>query len=182
MANCTAITGLSGRCERDNSGGVLVAYIGVIPETATMADYQEYVTEATGTISAFDGTAGAAPLSVTLYKYDFTKDSATFVETPTHTNYGVGYDQVFTMDFSKMSVDVRNEIQLLSYHKRLIVAMVNANGECQVMGVTTGGMVSGGLGQTGANIGEENKYQVVITAKEAVPAFFTTVSAITAAV
>ena len=176
MATCNVINGIDGICDRKNAQGIKIVYIGEIPSAATLTNITEYATidETTEIISNLSG----ATSNIDLYKYVFAKDMATYVGTPTATAFGVFWDQVLTLDFAKMTAEKRLEIMALSYSQRLVCVMVDFNNNAWTMGLSAGASMTGGLEQ----LTTENKYQVVLSAKESTPAYNTSLAAITAAI
>lgn len=103
-------------------------------------------------------------------QYDFRKQTGTFTETITASeeNGTVFYAPEIVVQFSKLEVNKRNEIQLLAQNELAIIVLDN-NGSYWLTGVRNGLSITAGTAATGQAFGDLNGYSLTFTGGEPEP-------------
>ncbi len=164
MATCDITSGFSLAC-RDNSGGIKNIYI--------LSGSVTTVTEASeGLISDLDGSG-------VFYKFELTKNTGDFLETPTVSleNGTVFYDQALNVAFHKLQSSIRNQVKVLAQNPDLKIVVETNNGvespytgRFFYVGNRRGATLSGGAGATGTAFGDANQYALSFQGIEPEPA------------
>ena len=116
------------------------------------------ITDASGTFSAYEyDLKGGSSLEQTITSSRET--GTTF------------FEQVLTLNLTKLSKEDNVQIKLLAYG-RPQVAVVDNNGNAFLMGVEFGAEVTGGTVATGTAMGDLSGYTLTLTAQEKLPANF----------
>ena len=161
---CDISSGFSLAC-RDNSGGIKNIYI--------LSGSVNTVTEASeGLISDIDGSG-------VFYKFELTKNTGDFLETPTVSleNGTVFYDQAINVAFHKLQSSIRNSVKVLAQNPDLKIVVETNNGvespytgRFFYIGNRRGATLSGGAGATGTAFGDANQYALSFQGIEPEPA------------
>jgi len=161
---CDITSGFTLAC-RDNSGGIKNIYI--------LSGSTPGVTEASeGLISDLSGSG-------VFYKFELTKNTGDFTETPTVSleNGTVYYDQLLNVSFHKLQSSIRNNVKVLAQNPDLKIAVETQNGvespytgRFFYMGNRRGASLSGGSGATGTAFGDANAYALSFQGLEVEPA------------
>lgn len=161
---CDITSGFSLAC-RDNSGGIKNIYI--------LSGSVTTVTEASeGLISDLDGSG-------VFYKFELTKNTGDFLETPTVSleNGTVYFDQAINVAFHKLQSSIRNQVKVLSQNPDLKIVVETNNGvespytgRFFYIGNRRGATLSGGAGATGTAFGDANQYALSFQGIEPEPA------------
>ena len=162
---CDISSGFSLAC-RDNSGGIKNIYI--------LSGSVTTVTEASeGLISELDGSG-------VFYKFELTKNTGDFTETPTVSleNGTVFYDQIINVAFHKLQSSIRNQVKVLAQNPDLKIVVETNNGvegpgyvgRFFYIGNRRGATLSGGSGATGTAFGDANQYALSFQGIEPEPA------------
>ena len=161
---CDISSGFSLAC-RDNSGGIKNIYI--------LSGSVTTVTEASeGLISDIDGSG-------VFYKFELTKNTGDFLETPTVSleNGTVFYDQAINVAFHKLQSSIRNQVKVLAQNPDLKIVVETNNGvespytgRFFYIGNRRGATLSGGAGATGTAFGDANQYALSFQGIEPEPA------------
>lgn len=161
---CDISSGFSLAC-RDNSGGIKNIYI--------LSGSVSTVTEASeGLISDLDGSG-------VFYKFELTKNTGDFLETPTVSleNGTVFYDQAINVAFHKLQSSIRNQVKVLAQNPDLKIVVETNNGvespytgRFFYIGNRRGATLSGGAGATGTAFGDANQYALSFQGIEPEPA------------
>jgi len=161
---CDISSGFSLAC-RDNSGGIKNIYI--------LSGSVSTVTEASeGLISDIDGSG-------VFYKFELTKNTGDFLETPTVSleNGTVFYDQAINVAFHKLQSSIRNSVKVLAQNPDLKIVVETNNGvespytgRFFYIGNRRGATLSGGAGATGTAFGDANQYALSFQGIEPEPA------------
>lgn len=157
--NCLITDGIDLDCI-DGIGGISTAW--VLGGTVT-----SYTLNGTDQVSGLTGTG-------TFYKYELSKDTATFTETITvaPTEGTVFYQQELTLNFLKLDATKRNQIKLLAKNRNLKVAYLDNNGNYMYLGASRGLQMSAGSDVVGANPGDGSKWSITLQGMEPSPANF----------
>ena len=116
------------------------------------------ITDASGTFSAYEyDLKGGSSLEQTITSSRET--GTTF------------FEQVLTLNLTKLSKEDNVQIKLLAYG-RPQVAVVDNNGNAFMMGVEFGAEVTGGTVATGTAMGDLSGYTLTLSAQEKLPANF----------
>lgn len=161
---CDITSGFSLGC-RDNAGGIKNIYI--------LSGSIDAVTEASeGLISDLSGFGN-------FYKFELTKQTGDFTETPTPSleNGTVFYDQSLNVAFHKMQSSVRNQVKVLAQNPDLKIIVETNNGQEApytgryfLMGRHRGATLSAGSATTGTGFGDANQYALTFQGMEPFPA------------
>lgn len=161
---CDISSGFSLAC-RDNSGGIKNIYI--------LSGSVSTVTEASeGLISDLDGSG-------VFYKFELTKNTGDFLETPTVSleNGTVYFDQAINVAFHKLQSSIRNQVKVLAQNPDLKIVVETNNGvespytgKFFYIGNRRGATLSGGAGATGTAFGDANQYALSFQGIEPEPA------------
>ena len=154
---CNLSAGRAVPC-KDVVGGIQKVFfvdfggLGAITYTA------DEITDADGTFSAYEyDLKGGSSLEQTITSSRET--GTTF------------FEQVLTLNLTKLSKEDNVQIKLLAYG-RPQVAVVDNNGNAFLMGVEFGAEVTGGTVATGTAMGDLSGYTLTLTAQEKLPANF----------
>jgi len=181
-SDCTTIQSYSQLCAT-STPGVRNVYFGVLPTGYTQTNIEEIVT-LDGTdldiITDFTGTTG----QVDLYKWEFTKDTAslTIEGQPDADGDVSSYKATVALNLKKMSAESRNKIQLLASNSRLVCVINDKNGVPHACGLQEGGRAVTVNGMTGLNAGEKNGYELSFEFVENVMPYVTLDSALASAI
>ena len=116
------------------------------------------ITDASGTFSAYEyDLKGGSSLEQTITS---SRESGTTF-----------FEQVLTLNLTKLSKEDNVQIKLLAYG-RPQVAVVDNNGNAFLMGVDHGAEVTGGTVATGTAMGDLSGYSLTLSASEKLPANF----------
>ena len=161
---CDISSGFSLAC-RDNTGGIKNIYI-LSGSVTTITEASE------GLISDLSGTG-------VFYKFELTKNTGDFTETPTVSleNGTVFYDQILNVAFHKLQSSIRNQVKVLAQNPDLKIIIETNNGvespytgRFFYMGNRRGASLSGGAGATGTAFGDANQYALSFQGLEVEPA------------
>lgn len=160
---CDITSGFTLAC-RDNSGGIKNIYI--------LSGSVSNITEASdGLISAISGSG-------TFYKFELTKNTGDFTETPTPSleNGTVFYDQLVNVAFHKLQSSIRNQVKVLAQNPDLKIIVETNNGvespytgRFFYVGRYRGATLSGGAATTGTAFGDANQYALTFQGLEPEP-------------
>ena len=161
---CDITSGFSLAC-RDNSGGIKNIYI--------LSGSVDAVGEASeGLINSISGSG-------VFYKFELTKNTGDFLETPTVSleNGTVFYDQAINVAFHKLQSSIRNQVKVLAQNPDLKIIVETNNGvetpftgRYFYVGNRRGATLSGGAGATGTAFGDANQYALSFQGIEPEPA------------
>ena len=160
---CDITSGFTLGC-RDNAGGIKNVYI--------LSGSIVGVTEASdGLISDISGSG-------TMYKFELTRQTGDFSETPTPSleNGTVYYEQALNVAFHKLQSSIRNQVKVLAQNPDLKIIVETNNGAVDgvgqffIMGRHRGASLSGGSGTTGTAFGDANQYALTFSGQEPFPA------------
>lgn len=103
----------------------------------------------------------------TVYQYQPNKNtgSVTFNPTVSLENGTVFYTHQLQFTLGKLSVEKRNELEILAKAKVMVFVEMN-DGQTMVLGYGTGAFMTAGTFQSGATFGDLQGYQITITADE----------------
>ena len=161
---CDITSGFSLAC-RDNSGGIKNIYI-LSGSIDTVAEASE------GLISGLSGSG-------VFYKFELTKNTGDFTETPTVSleNGTIFYDQLINVAFHKLQSSIRNQVKVLAQNPDLKIVVETNNGvespyvgRYFYIGNRRGATLSGGAGATGTAFGDANQYALAFQGLEPEPA------------
>jgi len=162
--SCNISSGFSLGC-RDNTGGIKNIYI-LSGSVDTVVEGSE------GLISTLSGSG-------VLYKFELTKNTGDFVETPSVSleNGTVYYDQIINVAFHKLQSSIRNQVKVLAQNPDLKIVVETNNGvespytgKFFYVGNRRGATLSGGAGATGTAFGDANQYALAFQGMEPEPA------------
>tara|TARA_R110000751_G_scaffold143371_1_gene246732 strand:+ start:10512 stop:11060 length:549 start_codon:yes stop_codon:yes gene_type:complete len=155
--SCNLSTGRAVPC-KDVVGGIQKVFFvdfGGLGDVTLTADE---ITDADGTFTAYEyALKGGSSLEQTITSSRET--GTTF------------FEQVLTLNLTKLSKEDNVQIKLLAYG-RPQVAVVDNNGNAFLMGLYFGAEVTGGTVATGAGMADLSGYSLTLTAQEALPANF----------
>ena len=161
---CDISSGFQLAC-RDNTGGIKNIYI--------LSGSTPAITEASeGLISDLDGSG-------VFYKFELTKNTGDFTETPTVSleNGTVFYDQIINVAFHKLQSSIRNQVKVLAQNPDLKIVVETNNGvespytgRFFYIGNRRGANLSGGAGTSGTAFGDMNAYALSFQGIEPEPA------------
>jgi hypothetical protein len=161
---CNITSGFTLAC-RDNSGGIKNIYI-LSGSTPTITEASE------GLISNLSGSG-------VFYKFELTKNTGDFTETPTVSleNGTVFYDQILNVAFHKLQSSIRNQVKVLAQNPDIKIVVETNNGvetpytgRYFYMGNRRGASLSGGAGTSGQAFGDANQYALTFQGLEVEPA------------
>ena len=161
---CNITSGFSLAC-RDNTGGIKNIYI-LSGSVSSLVEGSE------GLISALSGIG-------VFYKFELTKNTGDFLETPTVSleNGTVFYDQAINVAFHKLQSSIRNQVKVLAQNPNLKLVVETNNGTDTpytgrffYVGNRRGATLSGGAGATGTAFGDANQYALSFQGMEPEPA------------
>jgi hypothetical protein len=161
---CDITSGFSLAC-RDNTGGIKNIYI-------LSGSVSSVVESSEGLISALSGSG-------VFYKFELTKNTGDFTETPTVSLEAgtVFYDQILNVAFHKLQSSIRNQVKVLAQNPDLKIVVETNNGvetpytgRFFYVGNRRGATLSGGAGATGTAFGDANQYALAFQGMEPEPA------------
>ena len=160
---CNITSGFTLAC-RDNSGGIKNIYI-------LSGSVSSVVEASEGLISVVSGSG-------VFYKFELTKNTGDFTETPTPSLEAgtVFYDQIVNVAFHKLQSSIRNQVKVLVQNPDLKIVVETNNGTDDYVGQFfyvgryRGSTVTGGTGGTGTAMGDANQYALTFEAMEPNPA------------
>lgn len=162
--SCNISSGFSLGC-RDNTGGIKNIYI-LSGSVSSLVEGSE------GLISGISGSG-------VFYKFELTKNTGDFLETPTVSleNGTVFYDQAINVAFHKLQSSIRNQVKVLAQNPDLKIVVETNNGvetpytgRFFYIGNRRGATLSGGAGATGTAFGDANQYALAFQGMEPEPA------------
>jgi hypothetical protein len=160
---CNITSGFTLAC-RDNSGGIKNIYI-------LSGSVSSVVEASEGLISAVSGSG-------VFYKFELTKNTGDFTETPTPSleNGTVFYDQIVNVAFHKLQSSIRNQVKVLAQNPDLKIVVETNNGvespytgRFFYVGRYRGATLSGGAATTGTAFGDANQYALTFQGLEPEP-------------
>lgn len=159
---CDITSGFSLGC-RDNIGGIKNVYI--------LSGSVSTVTASSGAISDLAGSG-------VFYKFELTRNTGDFTETPTISleNGTVFYSQVVNIALHKLQASIRNQVKVLAQNPELKLVVETNNGSDDnigqffYVGRYRGATMTGGTGATGTALGDANQYAMTFEAQEPYPA------------
>lgn len=159
---CDITSGFSLSC-RDNVGGIKNIYI--------LSGSVTSVADSAGAISGITGSGA-------FYKFELTRNTGDFTETPTPSleNGTVFYAQTINAAFHKLQASIRNQVKVLAQNPDLKIIVETNNGSDDnvgqyfYVGRYRGAVLTGGSGTTGTAFGDANQYSLTFEAQEPYPA------------
>ena len=154
---CNLATGRAVPC-KDVVGGIQKVFFVDFGGLGDVTYTADEITDASGTFSAYEyDLKGGSSLEQTITSSRET--GTTF------------FEQVLTLNLTKLSKEDNVQIKLLAYG-RPQVAVVDNNGNAFMMGVEFGAEVTGGTVATGTAMGDLSGYTLTLSAQEKLPANF----------
>ena len=154
---CNLATGRAVPC-KDVVGGIQKVFFVDFGGLGDVTYTADEITDASGTFSAYEyDLKGGSSLEQTITSSRET--GTTF------------FEQVLTLNLTKLSKEDNVQIKLLAYG-RPQVAVVDNNGNAFMMGVEFGAEVTGGTVATGTAMGDLSGYSLTLSASEKLPANF----------
>ena len=154
---CNLSAGRAVPC-KDVVGGIQKVFFVDFGGLGTVTQTADEITDASGTFSAYEyDLKGGSSLEQTITSSRET--GTTF------------FEQVLTLNLTKLSKEDNVQIKLLAYG-RPQVAVVDNNGNAFLMGLEFGAEVTGGTVATGTAMGDLSGYTLTLTAQEKLPANF----------
>lgn len=155
--SCNLSAGRAVNC-KDVVGGIQKVFFVDFGGLGDITYTADEITDASGTFSAYEyDLKGGSSLEQTITSSRET--GTTF------------FEQVLTLNLTKLSKEDNVQIKLLAYG-RPQVAVVDNNGNAFMMGVEFGAEVTGGTVATGTAMGDLSGYTLTLTAQEKLPANF----------
>jgi hypothetical protein len=155
--SCNLAAGRAVNC-KDVVGGIQKVFFVNFGGLGDITYTADEITDASGTFSAYEyDLKGGSSLEQTITSSRET--GTTF------------FEQVLTLNLTKLSKEDNVEIKLLAYG-RPQVAVVDNNGNAFMMGVEFGAEVTGGTVATGTAMGDLSGYTLTLSAQEKLPANF----------
>jgi hypothetical protein len=155
--SCNLAAGRAVPC-KDVVGGIQKVFFVNFGGLGDITYTADEITDASGTFSAYEyDLKGGSSLEQTITSSRET--GTTF------------FEQVLTLNLTKLSKEDNVEIKLLAYG-RPQVAVVDNNGNAFLMGVEFGAEVTGGTVATGTAMSDLSGYTLTLTAQEKLPANF----------
>lgn len=155
--SCNLSAGRAVNC-KDVVGGIQKVFFVDFGGLGDVTYTADEITDASGTFSAYEyDLKGGSSLEQTITSSRET--GTTF------------FEQVLTLNLTKLSKEDNVQIKLLAYG-RPQVAVVDNNGNAFMMGVEFGAEVTGGTVATGTAMGDLSGYTLTLTAQEKLPANF----------
>lgn len=159
---CDITSGFSLAC-RDNVGGIKNVYI--------LSGSVSTITASSGAISDLNGSG-------VFYKFELTRNTGDFTETPTISleNGTVFYSQVVNIALHKLQASIRNQVKVLAQNPDLKLVIETNNGSDDnvgqffYVGRYRGATMTGGTGATGTALSDANQYSMTFEAQEPYPA------------
>lgn len=160
LSGCSLIGSIQRDC-RDGNGGVIEIKVKVLPSLTTIAaDYS--VTSGTVTIASGSQSGW--------YTYYLEKNTAIFneVDTNSRENGTSDYAQEMKIIFNKLSVAIRNELQVLAKND-VQIAVRDRNDSYFLMGYEFGAFLESATATTGTVGTDRSGYEMTFKANERVP-------------
>ena len=154
---CNLTAGISKGC-RDNTGGIVEAYIGNFPTGYTS---NEWYDETDGTITSISGTS--------LYQFEPNKNSSSWSDEISAENGTIGYKHILNMVFAKNEADKRNAIYLLG-QANLVAIVRDKNEKYWFLGPQSGIEITAGNSSSGTVLNDLNGWNITISGEEPKPA------------
>ena len=155
--SCNLSAGRAVPC-KDVVGGIQKVFFVDFGGLGDITYTADEITDASGTFSAYEyDLKGGSSLEQTITSSRET--GTTF------------FEQVLTLNLTKLSKEDNVQIKLLAYG-RPQVAVVDNNGNAFLMGVEFGAEVTGGTVATGTAMSDLSGYTLTLTAQEKLPANF----------
>ena len=155
--SCNLSAGRAVPC-KDVVGGIQKVFFVDFGGLGNITYTADEITDADGTFSAYEyDLKGGSSLEQTITS---SRESGTTF-----------FEQVLTLNLTKLSKEDNVQIKLLAYG-RPQVAVVDNNGNAFLMGVEHGAEVTGGTVATGTAMGDLSGYTLTLTAQEKLPANF----------
>lgn len=155
--SCNLSAGRAVPC-KDVVGGIQKVFFVDFGGLGTVTQTADEITDASGTFSAYEyALKGGSSLEQTITS---SRESGTTF-----------FEQVLTLNLTKLSKEDNVQIKLLAYG-RPQVAVVDNNGNAFLMGLEHGAEVSGGTVATGTAMSDLSGYTLTLTAQEKLPANF----------
>ena len=155
--SCNLSAGRAVNC-KDVVGGIQKVFFVDFGGLGDVTYTADEITDASGTFSAYEyDLKGGSSLEQTITSSRET--GTTF------------FEQVLTLNLTKLSKEDNVQIKLLAYG-RPQVAVVDNNGNAFMMGVEFGAEVTGGTVATGTAMGDLSGYTLTLSAQEKLPANF----------
>jgi hypothetical protein len=155
--SCNLSAGRAVPC-KDVVGGIQKCFFLDFNSLGSVTLTADEITDADGTFSAYEyDVKGGSSLEQTITSSRET--GTTF------------FEQVLTLNLTKLSKEDNVQIKLLAYG-RPQVAVVDNNGNAFLMGLVHGADAAGGTISTGNAMGDLSGYTLTMTAQEALPANF----------
>ena len=155
--SCNLSAGRAVPC-KDVVGGIQKCFFLDFNSLGSVTLTADEITDADGTFSAYEyDVKGGSSLEQTITSSRET--GTTF------------FEQVLTLNLTKLSKEDNVQIKLLAYG-RPQVAVVDNNGNAFLMGLVHGADAAGGTISTGTAMGDLSGYTLTMTAQEALPANF----------
>tara|TARA_R110000744_G_scaffold103497_1_gene198360 strand:- start:41 stop:595 length:555 start_codon:yes stop_codon:yes gene_type:complete len=160
---CNISSGFQLAC-RDNAGGIKNVYI--------------LSGSVTSIVEASEGLISAVSGSGVFYKFELTKNTGDFTETPTPSleNGTIFYDSILNISLHKLQSSIRNQVKTLGQNPDLKIILETNNGTDSpytgkffYMGRDRGATLSGGAGVTGTAFGDANQYTMTFQGMESSP-------------
>ena len=109
----------------------------------------------------------------TYFKFELPKDTASFTETAniSPTNGTIAYAQDLTMNFTKLTNDVRNVIKVLIQNRELNVVFLDNNGSYWMIGKVRGAQATASTAVTGTAPTDASQFTVTLQGMEVDPIF-----------
>jgi hypothetical protein len=161
---CDITSGFTLGC-RDNSGGIKNVYI-LSGSITSIAEASE------GLISGITGSG-------TYYKFELTRQTGDFTETPTPSLEAgtVFYQQDLNVAFHKLQSSIRNQVKVLAQNPDLSIIVETNNGSESpytgryfLMGRYRGVSLSAGSATSGTAFADANQYALTFSGQEPEPA------------
>ena len=143
---------------RDAVGGIKTIYITEFENKATL-------TATSGNITAHTLSTGKR-----YWQYDLIKESGEYEEkhVPSTENGTIFYETELKVSLHKASVVTRNELMLIAQN-RLLIIILDRNGNYWLMGENNGADFMPSSGKSGRAMGDFNGYELVFSCKEEKP-------------
>ena len=155
--SCNLSAGRAVPC-KDVVGGIQKVFFVDFGGLGNVTQTADEITDADGTFSAYEyAVKGGSSLEQTITSSRET--GTTF------------FEQVLTLNLTKLSKEDNVQIKLLAYG-RPQVAVVDNNGNAFLMGLEHGAEVTGGTIATGTAMSDLSGYTLTLTAQEKLPANF----------
>ena len=155
---CTITDGIPLDCI-EGMGGVRTVWVLGGTITSITVDGSDAITDITGT--------------GTYFKFELPKDTASFTETAnvSPTNGTIAYAQDLTMNFTKLTNDVRNVLKVLIKNRELNVVFLDNNANYWMIGKVRGAQATASTAVTGTAPTDAAQFTVTLQGMEVDPIF-----------